>query len=188
MSGNTSVYGVFRNRSHAEGAIDRIRMEGFRAEDISFLAPETLGTRDMAIEGNSKVPEGAAAGGTIGAVTGGVMGWLVGIGALAIPGIGPFIAAGPIMAALAGLGAGATIGGLSGALVGAGLPEYEAKRYEGQVREGGVLLSIHCDDSEWSTRAKEVLTASGADDIASSGEASMDRNVRDAPLSRAAAK
>lgn len=181
---NTSVYGIFRDRYHAEEAVDRIRAAGFRAEDISLLLPDNVGTKDMKIEGNTKAPEAAATGGAVGAVAGGVMGWLVGIGALAIPGVGPFIAAGPIMAALAGMGAGATVGGLSGALVGAGMPEYEAKRYEGMVREGGVLISIHCDDSNWTTRAKDVLKAAGAQDVSSSGEAGADYVVTDKPLRR----
>jgi len=184
MASNTSVYGIFRNRIHAEEGIDRIRAAGFRAADISLLLPDNISNKDLKVEGNSKAPEGAATGGAVGAVTGGVLGWLVGIGTLAIPGVGPFIAAGPIMAALAGLGAGATVGGLGGALVGAGMPEYEAKRYEGRVNAGGVLVSIHCDNSEWTKRAKETLEALGAEEISSSGEASADYATTDRPTSR----
>lgn len=184
MAKNTSVYGIFRDRNTAQEGIDKIRLDGFRAEDISLLLPDNVGNKDLKIEGSSKSPEGAVTGGTVGAVAGGVMGWLVGVGALAIPGVGPFIAAGPIMAALAGLGAGATLGGVGGALVGAGIPEYEAKRYEGRVKEGGILVSIHCDNSEWTKRAKEILKAAGAEDIGASGEAAADYATTEAPVRR----
>ena len=109
---------------------------------------------------------------------GGAMGWLLGVGALAIPGLGPFIAAGPIMAALAGAGVGGTVGGIAGALVGMGIPEYEAKRYEGRVKDGGILLSVHSDNSDWTKRAKMIMEATGAQDISSTSEASSgDVNV-----------
>ena len=119
-----------------------------------------------------------------GAVAGGVLGWLAGIGALAIPGLGPFIAAGPIMAALAGAGVGGMTGGLVGALVGIGIPEYEAKRYEGRIKSGGILLSVHCDDSEWTSKAKDILEKTGAEDVSSTGEASADFDKTDKPLPR----
>jgi len=184
MSSNTSVYALFNTRSHLDDGLTRIRDAGFRAEDISVLLPENLGSKDLGVEKATKSPEGATAGGAAGAVAGGVLGWLVGIGALAIPGVGPFIAAGPIMAALAGMGAGAAVGGVSGGLIGLGMPEYEAQRYEGRVKAGGILVSIHCDSSEWVTRAKEVLEAAGAEDISSSGEASADFAVSDKPMHR----
>jgi hypothetical protein len=171
---NISVYGIFKNRAHVEQGLSLIRDNGFRPEDVSVLLPETLGNKDMGVENATKSPEGAASGGAAGAVAGGVLGWLVGIGALAIPGIGPFVAAGPIMAALAGAGAGAAVGGVTGALVGLGLPEYEAQRYEGRMRDGGILVSVHCDDDDWRDRAKQVLENAGAEDISSSGEASAD--------------
>jgi len=117
-------------------------------------------------------------------VLGGALGWLVGIGALAIPGLGPFIAAGPIMAALAGAGVGGAVGGLTGALIGMGIPEYEAKRYEGRVKSGGILLSVHCDSSDWTKRAKEILESTGAEDVSSAGEASADFAKSDKPLPR----
>ena len=145
---NTAVFGIYRNRADVENAVDMLRQEEFRNTDISVLFPENEGTKDFAHEKNTKAPEGAATGATTGALVGGGLGWLAGIGALAIPGLGPFIAAGPIMAALAGVGAGGAIGGITGALIGMGIPEYEAKRYEGRVKEGGILLSVHCDDSE----------------------------------------
>jgi hypothetical protein len=136
------------------------------------LMSDIHSTRDFAAEKETKAPEGTAAGVSIGAVVGGTVGLLAGIGALAIPGVGPLIAAGPIMAALAGIGAGGAVGGLVGALVGMGIPEYEAKRYEGRVKDGGILVSVHCDTSEEITKAKDLLKATGADDIASSGESS----------------
>jgi hypothetical protein len=134
------------------------------------LLPDSQSTKDFAHEKNTKAPEGTTTGVATGGVIGGTLGLLAGIGALAIPGVGPFIAAGPIMGALAGLGAGGAVGGFIGALVGMGMPEYEAKRYEGRVKEGGILLSVHCDASEEITRAKELLKATGAEDIASAGE------------------
>jgi hypothetical protein len=144
----------------------------FSSNDISVLLPDNQSTKEFAHEKNTKAPEGTTTGGVTGGVIGGTLGLLAGIGALAIPGVGPFIAAGPIMGALAGLGAGGAVGGLIGALVGMGMPEYEAKRYEGRVKDGGVLLSIHCDTSEEISRSKELLKVTGAEDIASSGEKS----------------
>src|SRR5207249_753635 len=140
----------------------------------------------FAHEKGTKAPEGATAGAGGGAVAGGVLGWLVGIGALAIPGLGLFVAAGPIMAALAGAGVGGAIGGITGALIGLGIPEYLATRYEGRVKDGGILLSVHSDDSEWTKRAKEILERTGAQDIASTGESSGDYAKSDRPISRAA--
>jgi len=157
---------------------------GFRNEDISVLLPDNLGTKDFAHEKHTKAPEGAATGATAGGVIGGTLGLLAGIGSLAIPGLGPFIAAGPIMAALAGLGVGGTVGGVVGALVGMGMPEYEAKRYEGRIKEGGILASVHCDDSTWVDRAKDLLKATGAEDISSTGEASADYAKSDKPMPR----
>jgi hypothetical protein len=135
-------------------------------------------------EKDSKAPEGATTGAASGAVIGGVLGWLVGMGALAIPGLGPFIAAGPIMAMLAGAGAVGTVGGLVGALIGLGIPEYEAKRYEGRIKTGGILLSVHCDNSNWVKRAKTILEETGAEDISSSGEAKADFAMSDRPGTR----
>jgi len=186
MSKNISVFGIFPTRISLEGSIGALRRSGFRPTDISVLLPENLGNKDIAVEKGSKSPEGAATGAASGAVLGGTLGWLVGIGMLAIPGLGPFIAAGPIMAALAGVGAGATVGGVTGALVGFGIPEYEAKRFEGRVKNGGILLSIHCDDSEWASKAKEILTHTGAEDISSTSEASADYGSTDKPVPRSA--
>lgn len=159
------VYGIFTDRLHAEEALDSLRAAGFRAEDISVLIPENLGTKDIGYEKHTKAPEHAAVGGAAGGVVGGTLGWLLGIGALAIPGLGPFLAAGPIVAAMAGFGAGSVLGGLTGALTGVGIPEYEAKRYEGRIRSGGSLISIHCETDVWTSRAKEMLAHTGAEDI-----------------------
>jgi hypothetical protein len=170
---NTAVFGIFKTTAQAERAVDMLISAGFRSDDISVLAPDQRTTKDFAAEKNTKAPEGATTGAAAGGAIGGTLGLLAGIGALAIPGLGPFIAAGPIMGALAGLGAGAATGGLIGALVGMGIPEYEAKRYEGHLKDGGVLLSVHCDNSEWVSKAKEILKNAGAQDISSAGEKSV---------------
>jgi hypothetical protein len=183
---NTSVFGIYRERVNAEEAVDALRGAGFRNSDVSALLPDNVGTKDFAHEKNTKAPEGTATGAASGGLLGGALGWLAGIGALAIPGVGPLIAAGPIVGALAGVGVGGAVGGLLGALVGMGIPEYEAKRYEGRVREGGILLSVHCDDSNWVKRAKEILKNTGADDIASSSESSADYAESDKPFERGA--
>src|SRR5579872_6447612 len=164
---NTSVFGIYRDRAQVERVVDELLDQGFRAEDISVLMPDNVGTKDFAHEKHTKAPEGATTGLVAGGVAGGTLGLLAGIGALAIPGLGPFIAAGPIMGALAGVGTGAVAGGLIGALVGMGIPEYEAKRYEGMVKEGRLLLSVHCDNSEWVGRAKDILKQTGGEDVAS---------------------
>jgi hypothetical protein len=182
---NTAAFGIYRDRPTAENAVDALRAQGFRNTDISVLLPGNLGTKDFAHEKNTKAPEGATAGAASGAVIGGGLGWLVGIGALAIPGLGPFIAAGPIVALLAGVGAGGAIGGVAGALIGMGIPEYEAKRYEGLVKEGGILLSVHCDSSEWTKKAKQILENTGANDVSSTGEAAADYAASDKPMRRA---
>ena len=182
---NTAVFGIYRTRESAESAVDELRAAGFRNTDISALFPENVGTKDFAHRKDTKAPEGTAAGAGSGAVIGGALGWLAGIGALAIPGVGPLIAAGPIVAALAGVGVGGAIGGISGALVGMGIPEYEAKRYEGRVKEGGILLSVHSDNSDWTKKAKNILERTGADDVSSTGEASADFQETDKPLPRA---
>src|ERR1700731_2489723 len=171
---NKAVFGIYATRRQVESAVDELKAQGFRNTDISVLFPENVGTKDFAHEKGTKAPEGVAAGATSGAVVGGALGWLAGIGALAIPGLGPFIAAGPIMGALSGAGAGGLVGGMVGALVGMGVPEYEAKRYEGLIKEGRILTSVHCDNADWVKRAKEILQRTGAEDISSAGEASAD--------------
>jgi hypothetical protein len=172
---NTAVFGIYKSEEQAERAVDTLIAAGFDSSTISVLLPDTRTTstrttRDFAHEKNTKAPEGTTTGATAGGVIGGTLGVLAGVGALAIPGVGPFIAAGPIMAGLAGLGVGGAVGGLVGALVGMGIPEYEAKRYEGHVKDGGTLLSVHCDSSEQVSRAKDMLKSTDATDISSTGE------------------
>ncbi len=170
-SKNTAVFGIYANRVQAEKAVDRILAGGYTQNDVSVLLPDTTSTKEFAHEKNTKAPEGTTTGVITGGAVGGTLGLLAGIGALSIPGLGPFIAAGPIMGALAGLGAGGAVGGLIGVLVGIGIPEYEAKRYEGHVKNGGVLLSVHCDTSDEVSRAKALLAQTGAEDISSTSEA-----------------
>jgi uncharacterized membrane protein len=173
MAGNTAVFALFSSSSKAERAIDTLISTGFRGDDVSVLVPNQNSSKQLATEKNTKAPEGATAGAAAGGALGGTLGLLAGIGALAIPGLGPFIAAGPIMGALAGIGVGAATGGLVGALAGMGLPEYEAKRYEARMKEGRVLVSVHCDNSEWVDKAKDLLKQTGGEDISSSGEKSV---------------
>jgi len=167
---NTAAFGLYNSRTQAEKAVDVLQSAGFRSDDISVLMPDQQSSEEFAHEKNTKAPEGTTTGVAAGGALGGTLGLLAGIGALAIPGLGPFIAAGPIMGALAGIGAGGAVGGLVGALVGLGMPEYEAKRYEGHVKDGGILLSVHCDNSDWTDKAKRILEQTGAHDIASAGE------------------
>jgi hypothetical protein len=182
---NTAVFGIYPAYASVESGVDALQAAGFRNTDISVLFPENEGTKDFAHKKETKAPEGATTGATTGAIVGGGLGWLAGIGALTIPGLGPFIAAGPIMAALAGVGVGGAVGGITGALIGMGIPEYEAKRYEGRVKDGGILLSVHSDSSEWTKKAKDILARTGAQDIASTGEASADFSKSDKPMPRA---
>lgn len=184
---NTAVFGIYPSYAEMNGAVAALRDAGFRNTDISVMYPENAGTKDFANVKATKAPEGATAGGGTGAVLGGAAGWLAGIGALAIPGVGPFIAAGPIVAALAGAGVGGALGGLTGGLVGLGIPEYEAKRYEGRVYKGGILLSVHSDNSEWASRAKKILQQTGAEDISSTGETKGDIDNTDRPMTRSSA-
>jgi hypothetical protein len=185
MAKDKSVFGIYSSRSAVENAVVALKDAGFPHSDVSVLLPENLGSKEIATEKNTKAPEGATTGAGSGAVIGGALGWLVGIGALAIPGLGPFIAAGPIMAALAGVGVGGAVGGVTGALVGMGIPEYEAKRYEGRLQKGGILVSVHCDTSEEIKRSKEILERTGAEDVSSAGEASTDTKDKDVSARKA---
>src|SRR5580658_4194751 len=173
MSKNTAVFGIYGSPRLAEEAVNKLIAAGFSNDDVSVLLPDEQSSKNFAHEKNTKAPEGTTTGVATGGVIGGTLGLLAGIGALAIPGVGPFIAAGPIMAALAGVGAGGAVGGFIGAMVGMGMPEYEAKRYEGRVKAGGVLLSVHCDTSDEISRAKDLLKETGAEDISSAGEKSV---------------
>jgi hypothetical protein len=166
-----AVYGIVQTREQAESIVSGLRSAGFTGNQISVLFPDKGGTKDFAHEKNTKAPEGATTGGVAGMGIGAALGWLAGIGSLAIPGVGPFIAAGPIMAALGGAAVGGATGGLVGALVGLGIPEYEAKLYDGKVRGGNVLVSVHAEDGNQQKRAKEILEKAGAEDISSSTEA-----------------
>jgi hypothetical protein len=181
-----AVFGLVDSESQAERIVGGLKTVGFPNNDISVLFPDKSGTRDFAHEQNTKAPEGAATGAGTGGVVGGVLGWLVGIGSLAIPGIGPFIAAGPIMAALAGVGVGAAVGGISGALIGLGIPEYEAKQYEGKIRSGNVLISVHSENSKETSLAKEIFERDGAEDIAVSSEESVSDKERGTSYRKAA--
>jgi len=166
-----AVFCITHTETQAITIVDRLRAAGFSRNDISVLFPDKTGTKDFAHEQHTKAPEGAATGAGTGGVLGGAFGWLVGIGALAIPGLGPFIAAGPILAALSGAAAGAALGGVTGALIGMGIPEYEAKRYEGKIKEGNILISVHTEDSTERDRAKKIFEQAGAEDISYTEEA-----------------
>jgi len=167
MAKNEIVYGICTNRNILETAVESLKREGFPASDVAFLAPESVGKSGLTTEKSTKASEGAAAGAGSGLLLGGALGWFVGVGALAIPGIGPLIAAGPILAALAGAGVGSAVGGVTGGLVGLGIPEFEAKRYEGLISKGGTLLSVHCETSDQRDRAKKILLAAAAEDVSS---------------------
>jgi hypothetical protein len=183
---NRAVFGIYPSRENAENGVDRLRSEGFRDEDISVLLQDNVGTKDLAHEKHTKAPEGATTGVVAGGIVGGTIGLLASIGVLAIPGLGPLVVAGPIIAALTGVGSGGMLGGIIGALVGIGIPEYEAKRYEGRIKAGGILLSVHCDDAEWIAKAKTVLRNTGAEEIASVGEERADFAASDKPIARGA--
>jgi len=165
-----SVFCIARDETQACRIVDDLKTNGFSDNDVSVLLSDRQGTRDFALQKNTKAPEGAATGVATGGLLGGALGWLAGIGAIAIPGIGPLIAAGPIMAALSGAALGAAAGGLTGALIGMGIPEYEAKRYEGKIRGGAILISVHADDADETRRAKEIFARNHAEDIAAAGE------------------
>jgi hypothetical protein len=173
-----SVFAIAKTRDQASAIVNDLKAAGFSENDVSVLFPDTSTTRDFAHEENTKAPEGATTGGVAGIVVGGALGWLAGIGALAIPGLGPFIAAGPIMAALGGAGVGAAAGGIVGALVGMGMPELEAKRYEGKIVSGNVLMSVHANDGDEVSRAKDLFKRDGAEDISYTGESSVPRDER----------
>ena len=178
---NKSVIGIVETEPQAESIVSTLQSSGFAPTDISVLLPDKRGTRDFAHEHNTKAPEGATAGAAGGGVVGGTLGLLAGIGALAIPGLGPFIAAGPLMAALSGAAAGAAVGGIAGALIGMGIPELEAKRYEGKLRGGNLLIAVHVENSEQQKRAEETLKRGGAHDVSATSDASV---PRDKPVER----
>ncbi|MFT3781954.1 MAG: hypothetical protein QM790_08050 [Nibricoccus sp.] len=173
-----SVFCIASSRPQAEKIIDQLKLSNFANDDISVLFPDKETTRDFAHTKNTKAPEGAVAGVSTGGVIGGALGWIAGIGALAIPGVGPFIAAGPIVAALSGAAAGAALGGITGALIGMGIPEIEAKRYDGKIAKGNLLISVHAEDSDQIARAKNIFADAGAEDICSTDESTVGRRER----------
>jgi len=166
-----SVFGLFHDEATLARAVDALKAAGFRETDISALLPDRASTQAFAHEKHTKAPEGAAAGATAGVIGGGTVGLLLGLGAIAIPGLGAFLAAGPIVAALAGAGAGGAVGTLTGALIGMGIPEYEAKRYESFLHDGGALVSVHADDEDWARKARSLLDGFGGTDISDKREA-----------------
>ena len=179
MARNKAVFGLVSSETQAERIVNELQSAGFSGNDISVLFPDKKGSRDFAHEQNTKAPEGAVTGASAGGVLGGALGLLAGIGALAIPGLGPFIAAGPIMATLSGAAVGATAGGIAGALVGMGIPELEAKQYEGKIKDGNILMAVHVDDADQQKAAKEILESGGAEDIKTGGEASVPKDDDD---------
>ena len=182
-----AVFGIYSSRGAVDHATEALAEAGFPASDVSVLISKSLaGPSDMGTEAATKAPEGTVAGVTTGGAIGGALGVLAGAGLLAIPGLGPVLAAGPIMAGLAGLGVGGAVGGLTGALVGMGIPEFEAKRYEGRLQQGGILLSVHCDTAGEIARAKEVVVATGAEHVSSSKESTVDTAGR--PVAMAGSK
>jgi hypothetical protein len=175
-----SVFCIATTRDQADRIVGQLQTANFSANDISALFADKETTRDFAHEKHTKAPEGAVTGATTGAVVGGALGWIAGIGALAIPGVGPFIAAGPIMAALSGVAIGGAVGGIAGGLIGLGIPELEAKRYEGKIKQGNILISVHTENSDEIKKAKEIFTRAGAQDICTTGESSAPKKNTEA--------
>jgi hypothetical protein len=187
MAKNTSVIGIYEDRTTVSDAIDVLQRAGYRATDISILSSDNQGSKDFAHEKHTKAPQGAAMGAVAGAVVGAVLAWFVSIQAAAVTGLGPLVAAGPVLAGLAGAGAGGALGWIAGLLAGLRLPEYVAKRYAGRIRRGGILLSVHCDSPEWRDRAKKTLRDTGARGISAASEAAADYGTTDKPTERAPA-
>lgn len=185
---STAVFCIANSETQATNIVSRLKDAGFSGNDISVLLPDRSGSRDFAHEQRTKAPEGAATGAGAGGVLGGALGWLAGIGALAIPGLGPFIAAGPIMAALSGAAVGAAVGGLTGALVGMGVPEFEAKRYESKIKDGNILISVHSENRDETRRAKEIFEEQGASDISTSSESTPPKVTTRPPATRTGTK
>ena len=181
---NTSVFGIYHTRDAAEEAVSALRQARFRSTDISALFPDNIGSKDFALEKNSKAPEAATSGAVGGVIAGGIVGWLTGAGMLSFPGIAPYISAGPIVSALAAAGALGIVAGIVGALIGAGIPEYEARRYRGRVKHSGVLLSVHCDNHDWVKRAAATLKRTGAENVSSASEAAADYADSERPVAR----
>lgn len=181
---NIGIFGLYSTYAYVENAIRVLKAAGFRNTDISVLMPQNVGSKDLAASKSAKAPEGAAAGAVSSVVVDGTLAWLAAVGALAVPGVGPLLVAGPIVSALAGVGTVGAAGGIADALIGMGIPEYEARRYEGRIRSGGILLSVHCDDAGWPKRAKEILKITGASEISKAGGTGADFARADRPLLR----
>jgi len=184
MTHNISAYGIYPDKDTVNDAVESLKAAGFRQADVSVLYSENAGSKDFAHQKHTKAPEGAMAGGGTGAMIGAACGWLVGVGSMMVPGLEAVAAAGPLMGMLSGMGTGAMLGGLAGAAAGAGMPEYEAKRYEGRVRHGGILLSVHCDNPEWAKTARSILKRTGASHISTAAEAKADFARSEKPLPR----
>jgi hypothetical protein len=185
MAKNTSVIGIYPDRTTVSDAIDVLHKAGYRPTDISVLSSDNQGTKDFGHEKHTGAPQGAATGAAVGAVVGAALAWFVSTQTVALPGLAPLVAAGPVLAALAGAGAGGALGWIVGLLAGLSLPVYVAKRYAGRIRRGGILLSVHCDTREWCNRAKKTLKDTGARDISSAPEAAADYGTTDKPTERA---
>jgi hypothetical protein len=187
MAKNTSVIGIYENRTTVSDAIDVLHKAGYRATDMSVLSSDNQGSKDFAHEKHTKALPGAATGAAAGAVVGAALAWFLSLQTMPITGLGPLVAAGPVLAGLAGAGAGGALGWIAGLLAGLSLPEYVAKRYAGRIRHGGILLSVHCDNQEWCDRAKKMLKDTGARNISSASEAAADYGTTDKPTERAPA-
>jgi Protein of unknown function (DUF3341) len=187
MTRNTSVIGIYPDRTTVSDAINVLHKAGYRPTDISVLSSDNQGSKDFGHEKHTRAPAGAALGAAVGAFIGAALAWYVSNGTLIITGLGPLVAAGPVLAALAGAGAGGTLGWIVGLLAGLPLSEYVAKRYAGRIRRGGILLSVHCDSQEWCNRAKKTLKDTGARSISSASEAAADYGTTDKPTERAPA-
>jgi hypothetical protein len=187
MTRNTSVIGIYPDRTTVSDAINVLHKAGYRATDISVLSSDNQGSKDFAHEKRTKALEGAATGAPVGAVVGAALAWLVSSQTVPVMGPGPLIAAGPVIATLAGAAAGGALGWIAGLLAGLRLPEYVARRYAGRIRRGGILLSVHCDSQEWCDRAKQTLRDTGARNISSAAEAAADYGTTDKPTERAPA-
>lgn len=181
---NTSVFGIYSTYAGLQSGAEALRAAGFRTTDVAALIPENQGSKDLAHEKHTKAPEGTMLGGIIGAVVGGILAWLIATGVIAIKGLGPLVAAGPVVAVLAGIGALGALGFIIGGLAGAASPEYEARRYRGRIKRGGLLLSVHCDNSQWSRLARRTIKMTGADGISQAPERGADYASTDAPLPR----
>ena len=187
MSKNTSVMGIYPDRTTVSDAINVLHKAGYRATDVLVMSSDNQGSKDFAHEKHTRAPAGAATGAAVGAVVGAALAWFVATHTLTITGLGPLVEAGPVLAALAGAGAGGALGWIVGLLAGLRLPEYVAKRYVGRIRRGGILLSVHCDSQEWCDRAKKTLRDTGAREISSAAEAAADYGTTDKPTERAPA-